>query len=154
DGKSYGYIHLWGFSAQTALAVVDLLLDREEASHARPALTGWGAIEGLLLDVRGNSGGYDPNLLASFLRGCWTSGGSTLITREGRGLVPRPYKPLPVALLVDSGTASNGELLALQFRRHGLGPIVGEPTAGMASGGSEALPLPDGSTLWLSRRAL
>ncbi len=151
---SYGYVHLWGFSAQTALAVVDLLLDREEASHARPALAGWGTIDGLLLDVRGNSGGYDPNILASFLLGCWTRGDYYLVTREGRRLSPPEYRPLPVALLVDSGTASAGEALTIQFRRHGIGPIVGETTSGMASGGATAEGLSDGSQLWISRRAL
>ncbi|HTD52981.1 MAG TPA: S41 family peptidase, partial [Thermoanaerobaculia bacterium] len=62
--------------------------------------------------------------------------------------------PLPVTLLVNSGTASAGEILALQFRRHGIGPIVGERTAGMASGGAIPHGLPDGSTLWLSLGAL
>lgn len=44
--------------------------------------------------------------------------------------------------------------MALKFRQHGIGPIVGEPTAGMASGGAAAYPLPDGSILWLSRHMI
>ncbi len=107
DGKAYGYAHLWGLSAQTALAVVDLL-----------------------------SGDY------------W------LVTREARRLIPPEYRALPVALLVNSGTASAGEILALQFRRHGIGPIVGERTSGMASGGASPHALSDGSTLWLSSGSL
>ncbi len=154
EGKAYGYVHLWGFSSQTALAVVDLLLDREEIAAARPELAGWGSIEGLLFDVRGNSGGYDPNILASFLLGCWTRGDYYMVTREGRRLVPPEYRRLPTALLIDSGTASQGEVLAIQFRRHKIGPIVGEPTSGMASGGASAETLSDGSQLWISRRAL
>jgi C-terminal processing protease CtpA/Prc len=154
EGKTYGYVHLWGFSSQTALALVDLLLDREEVAGARKELAGWGSVEGLLLDIRGNSGGYDPNILASFLLGCWTRGDYYLITREGRRLVPPEYRPLPTALLIDSGTASQGEVLAIQFRRHKIGPIVGEPTSGMASGGASAETLSDGSQLWMSRRAV
>jgi len=154
DGKAYGYVHLWGFSAQTSLALVDLLLDREEAAGARKELSGWGAIEGLLLDIRGNSGGYDPNILASFLLGCWTRGDYYAVSREGRRLVPPDDRPLPVALLIDSGTASQGETLTIQFRRHKIGPIVGEPTSGMASGGAAAHTLSDGSQLWISHRAL
>jgi carboxyl-terminal processing protease len=154
EGKKYGYIRLWGLSAETALAVVDLLLDRQEAARAKPELKDWDSIEGVLLDVRGNSGGYDPNLLTTFLRGRWSAGDYEVITREGRRVVPPEYRRLPVALLVNSGTASAGEALAVKFRAHAIGPIVGEETAGMLSGGAAAEKLSDGSTLWLSRRAI
>jgi C-terminal processing protease CtpA/Prc len=153
-GRAYGYVHLWGMSAETALAVVDLLLDRGLTARARPSLAGWERIDGLLLDVRGNSGGYDPNILSTFLQGNWSSGDYYTITREGRRLEPPAYARLPVALLVNSGTASAGEALALKFRAHRIGPIVGETTAGMASGGAAAERLSDGSTLWYSARAI
>jgi carboxyl-terminal processing protease len=153
DGKAYGYVHLWGMNADTALAVVDLLLDRDEIARARP-LSGWGEIAGLLLDSRGNSGGYDPNILPTFLRGQWSAGDYYVISRQGKRLVPPLYKPLPVALLINSGTASSGESLALKFRAHAIGPIVGEPTSGMASGGAGATLLSDGSMLWLTRGAI
>lgn len=154
DGKAWGYAHLWGMSAETALAIVDMLLDREEIARVRPALAGWEKIEGFLLDVRGNSGGYDPNIVPTFLRGQWNSADYYVISREGKRLVPPAYKPLPVALLTDSGTASAGEALALKFRAHAIGPIVGETTAGMASGGAGAHKLPDGSLLWYTARAI
>ena len=152
--KAYGYVHLWGMSAETALAVVDLLLDRGLTARARPNLAGWDRIDGILVDLRGNSGGYDPNILSTFLQGNWSSGDYFTITREGRRLEPPPYAKLPVALLVNSGTASAGESFALKFRAHRIGPIVGEPTAGMASGGAAAERLSDGSTLWYSARAI
>jgi len=154
DGKAYGYAHLWGMSAETALAVVDLLLDRSLTARARSGLDGWGEIEGFLLDARGNSGGYDPNILSTFLQGQWSAGDYYTITREGKSLAPPLYKRLPVALLVNSGTASAGEALALKFRAHHIGPIVGETTAGMASGGAAAERLSDGSTLWYTARAI
>lgn len=154
DGRSFGYARLWGVRAESALAVVDLLLDRVEAARARPELSGWDGIEGFLLDVRGNSGGYDPNILTTFLRGQWSAGDYIALSRGLRRLVPPVYGKLPVALLVNSGTASEGELLALRFRAHGIGPVVGEETAGMASGGAAATRLSDGSTLWLSRFAI
>lgn len=59
-----------------------------------------------------------------------------------------------MVLLVNSGTASTGEALALKFRRHAIGPIVGETTACMASGGADARKLSDGSMLWLTSRAI
>jgi carboxyl-terminal processing protease len=154
EGKKYGYLRLWGVSADTALAVVDLLLDRAEAARSKPELKDWAAIEGVLLDVRGNSGGYDPNILTTFLRGQWSAGDYEVLTREGRRVVPPEYRKLPVALLVNSGTASAGEALALKFRTHGIGPIVGEETAGMLSGGAAFEKLSDGSTLFISRRAI
>ncbi len=154
DGKSYGYARLWGMSAETALAVVDMLLDRSETARSRPQLSGWKEIEGFLLDLRADAGGYDPNILATFLRGRWSAGDYYAISREGRHLTPPEYKPLPIALLVNSATASAGEALALKFRRHAIGPIVGEATAGMASGGADARKLSDGSTLWLSAFAI
>lgn len=154
DGKAYGYARLWGMSAETALAVVDLLLDREEIERVRPELSGWSGIQGFLLDARGNSGGYDPNILPTFLRGRWSAGDYWTRTRRGRRHVPPAWKPIPVALLVNSGTASAGEGLALKFRAHRIGPIVGEETAGMVSGGGAAYGLPDGSSLWITQRAI
>ncbi len=154
DGRKYGYLRLWGFSADTALAVVDLLLDREEAARARPELKDWGKIEGVLVDVRGSSGGYDPNILTTFLRGQWSAGDYREITRGGSRIVPPEYRKLPAVLLVNAGTASAGEALALKFRAHAIGPIVGEETAGMLSGGAATEKLSDGSTLWISRRAI
>ncbi len=154
DGKAYGYAHLWGMSAETALAIVDMLLDRSETARARPQLVGFGDIDGFLLDARANSGGYDPNILPTFLRGQWSAGDYYVLARDGKRLVPPVYNRLPVALLVNSGTASAGEALALKFRAHRIGPIVGEATAGMASGGAAARKLPDGSTLWYSALAI
>lgn len=153
-GRAWGYARMWGISAETALAVVDLLSDRTESARAKPELAGLDGIEGLLLDVRGNSGGYDPNILATFLRGRWNAGDYWVKSRGDRRLVPPEYRPLPVALLVNSGTASSGEALALKFRQHGIGPIVGEETAGMLSGGASIAHLPDGSALWFSARAI
>jgi C-terminal processing protease CtpA/Prc len=154
DGKAYAYVHLWGISSQTALAVVDLLADRAETASVRPELAGLDSVEGILLDVRGNSGGYDPDILSTFLRGAWTSGDYWIESRGRRRLVPAEPRPLPVVLLVNSGTASSGEALALKFRRHKIGPIVGETTAGMLSGGAMIVELPDRSTLWFSARRI
>ncbi len=153
-GKAWGYARLWGMSAETALVVVDMLSDRSLAAQGRAGLSDWPAIAGFLLDVRGNSGGYDPNILATFLRGRWDTADYYVVDRDAKRLVPPEYKPLPVALLTNSGTASNAEALALKFRAHSIGPIVGETTAGMASGGASAVRLSDGSTLWFSERSI
>ena len=131
-----------------------MLSDPKGAEGSRPNLGGLSQIDGFLLDVRGNSGGYDPNILPTFLRGQWNSADYYVISRDAKRLQPPAYKPLPVALLVNSGTASNAEALALKFRAHKIGPIVGERTAGMASGGAPRSRLSDGSMLWFSERAI
>jgi len=154
NGKAYGYARLWGMSAETALVVVDMLSDRTLAAQGRAGLAGWPEIEGFIVDVRGNSGGYDPNILPTFLRGQWSTADYYVIDRDAKRLVPPVYKPLPVVLLTNSGTASNAEALALKFRTHSIGPIVGETTAGMASGGAAAVRLSDGSMLWFTERAI
>jgi carboxyl-terminal processing protease len=154
DGKAYGYARLWGMSAETALVVVDMLSDRALAAQGRAGLSGWPEIEGFVLDVRGNSGGYDPNILPTFLRGQWNTADYYVIDRDAKRLVPPAYAPLPVVLLTNSGTASNAEALALKFRAHAIGSIVGETTAGMASGGAAAVRLSDGSMLWFTERAI
>jgi len=141
-------------SADAALAIVYMLSDPKGAEGSRPNLGGLSQIDGFLLDVRGNSGGYDPNILPTFLRGQWNAADYYVISRDAKRLVPPAYKPLPVALLTNSGTASNAEALALKFRAHKIGPIVGEKTAGMASGGAAAVKLSDGSMLWFSERAI
>ena len=153
-GEAWGYARLWGISTETALAIVDMLSDREESARTKPELAGLGEIRGFLLDVRGNSGGYDPDILSTFLKGRWIAGNYRVKSRGEQRLVPPQYRTLPVALLVNSGTASSGEALALKFRRHGIGPIVGETTAGMLSGGAAVSKLSDGSVLWLSQRAI
>jgi tricorn protease len=154
DGRAFGYARMWGMSTETALALVDLLSDRTESSRAKAELAGFDGIEGFLLDVRGNSGGYDSSILGTFLRGRWSAGDYWVKSRGVRREVPPEYRPLPVALLVNSGTASSGEALALKFRQHAIGPIVGEETAGMLSGGANTARLSDGSALWFSWRAI
>ncbi|HEY6148366.1 MAG TPA: PDZ domain-containing protein, partial [Thermoanaerobaculia bacterium] len=41
DGRAFGYARLWGLNAETALAIVDLLLDRDEVARVKPELSGW-----------------------------------------------------------------------------------------------------------------
>jgi hypothetical protein len=66
----------WGMSAETALALVDLLLDRDEIARSRPELSG-GTRSKAAPGRPGNSGGHDPNILPTFLRGQWSAGDST-----------------------------------------------------------------------------
>jgi carboxyl-terminal processing protease len=55
----------------------------------------------------------------------------------------------PVVMLIDSGTRSGKELLAYAFKKHKVGVLVGERTAGAVLGGSPR-PLSDGSLLLIA----
>lgn len=101
--------------------------------------------EGLILDIRGNGGGYSP---------VW------MIERLSRRVIFRsslPHgkasiaEPDPVfaglkACLIDEGVESSGETFAAIFRQWDVGPIIGRRTAGrLASTGG--MRLVDGGVL-------
>lgn len=84
--------------------------------------------EGLVVDVRFNSGGQTaPMLLDRLAR-------KRFGTESGRWSVPTPYPTEaprgPMVLVVNEHTGSNSEMLAQGFRALDLGPIVGRRTWG------------------------
>ncbi|MEU2874501.1 S41 family peptidase [Streptomyces olivoreticuli] len=108
--------------------------------------------EGILLDLRGNSGGLvDEAVTAAsvFLDGGPVAtydvrgGQRTLQARPGGDTAP------PLVVLVDGGTMSAGELLAGALQDRGRAVVVGTPTFGK---GSVQMPsrLPDGSVAELT----
>ncbi len=105
--------------------------------------------QALILDLRGNPGGridVGSRLLNHFL-----PAGSTLyqeIDRGGRQQARSrretdPYA-LPTAVLVDSGTASMGEIFASALQEYGVATVVGTTTAGNVAA-AQVYPLGDGS---------
>ena len=64
------------------------LRPRRDRARSRPALAGWEAIEGFLLDVRGNSGGYDPNILRDLSARALERRRLLLIARDGKAALP------------------------------------------------------------------
>ncbi|HXE73806.1 MAG TPA: S41 family peptidase [Candidatus Nitrosotenuis sp.] len=122
DGDT-GYLRVGYFGPRTAAEAADALA-RLQASGAR----------GLVLDLRGNPGGdYDQGLktAALFVRG-------TLVHEETRA----GSRPLvshsacawrgPVVVLVDRGTASSAEIVALALKGRVGVRLVGERTFGKA----------------------
>jgi carboxyl-terminal processing protease len=61
----------------------------------------------------------------------------------------RPILTVPLAVLVDSGTASMGEVFAAAIEEHHVGRVIGTTTAG-AVAASRFIPLSDGSALQIS----
>ncbi len=119
------YIKLANFERETAKDLVEAI---DSAGGA--------ALQGLVLDLRGNPGGLVEAALqtaAFFLESgreiLWISG------REGEDEVVRvpdgfePYE-FPIAVLTDARTASAAELVAGALQDHKRATIVGEPTFG------------------------
>jgi tricorn protease len=99
--------------------------------------------EGLVVDVRANSGGNVSELI---------------LNRLGRKLLGTSFGPVgqwpvtypdsvfqgPMVCLISETTASDGEIFACHFRDSGLGPLIGKRTWGGVVGFTSAGPLKDG----------
>jgi carboxyl-terminal processing protease len=135
------YVQLRGFPEPSVVekvrqAIADL---REEGARA------------LVLDLRGNSGGrldVGRRMLSLFI----TAGPLyQQVSREGSSFTANAIRSadkvdLPMAVLVDGGTASMGEIFAAAMQEHAVALVIGENTAGSVAAG-QVFPLPDGSAL-------
>ncbi len=111
---------------------------------------------GLILDLRGDPGGYlhvADEVASEFL-----AEGVTLIERgrDGEEIVHRPSSGgratrIPLAVLVDAGSASASEIVAGAIQDQGRGVLVGEKTYGKGSV-QITQPLSDGSGLQVTIR--
>lgn len=115
-------------------------------------------MRGLVLDLRGNTGG----LISEFVQvaSLLLPAGLPVIVREDRqqgrvvdstGGVPALDPSTPLAVLVDGGTASGGELLGAAIQEHGRGAVVGVRTAGSVLA-SAYFPLPTGAVIQVAIR--
>ena len=119
------------------------------------------SLPGAVIDLRGNTGGNMYPMCAA-VHPLLTEGIVLKFrTRRFRSPIPRSYFPksvgvgtrpsigCPVALLVDSLTASSGEMVMICFRGQDRTMVFGTPTAGYTSG-NQLFPMPDGSQLALT----
>lgn len=101
--------------------------------------------QALIVDCRGNGGGnVSPQIIERLRRepAMWT------IARNGAVNVDPSGQVLgPKVLLLDQFSASDGDIVAYRFRKHGLGPIIGQRSWGGVVGIRGSLPLLDGGTL-------
>jgi tricorn protease len=101
--------------------------------------------EALIVDCRGNGGGNVSPMIIERLRrepAMWTvaRNGSVNVDPSGQVLGPK-------VLLLDQFSASDGDIVAYRFRRHGLGPIIGQRSWGGVVGIRGSLPFLDGGSL-------
>jgi carboxyl-terminal processing protease len=107
--------------------------------------------ERLILDLRGNPGGYVNEAVG--VASQFLSSGDVYVERDAAGHETRhPVSPggvateIPLVVLVDGGTASSAEIVSGALQDAGRARIVGEKTYGTGTVLGE-FPLTDGSAL-------
>ena len=140
-----GYIELAVFSQESA----------SELRQAVDSLRRAGA-RALVVDVRGNPGGLLEQGVA--VTDLFLDRGVKIVEMRGRTKdanqtfvdeAPQPYPSLPVAVLVDSASASASEIFAGALQDHDRAVVVGTTTYGKGSAQS-VLPLTDGGAVKLT----
>jgi carboxyl-terminal processing protease len=140
----WGYVRLRGFPEPTV---------SDQVERAVIALQEQG-VRGIIMDLRGNSGGrldVGSRLLSRFV----PSGPIYQeVDRRGRQATRNvraaaPVLTVPLAVLIDEGTASMGEIFAINVQEHRVGRLFGQTTMGSVAA-SQVLPLSDGSAVQLS----
>lgn len=143
NNKNIGYIQITSFSENTAKEFKDNLTDLEKKN-----------INGLVIDVRGNPGGY-LNSVEDILKLFVTDKKPMVQVEDRNGQRQKTFsqlkerKPYPIAVLVDNGSASASEILAGGLKEAEGYPLVGVKTFGKGTV-QQAVPLPDGSNIKLT----
>ncbi|MBM7648779.1 carboxyl-terminal processing protease [Bacillus ectoiniformans] len=143
NGKSIGVLEITSFSEETAKDFKQKLKKLEEKE-----------IEGLLIDVRGNPGGFLSSV-EDILKELVTENKPYMQIEEKSGRkVPyfsdtKKVKPYPVAVLTDEGSASASEILAGALKEAEGYTLIGTKTFGKGTV-QQPVPLGDGSNIKLT----
>jgi carboxyl-terminal processing protease len=135
-----GYLHLYSFP-EPLVGQLDQALKEFERRD----------VVGVVLDLRDNSGGQldvVTRVASRFVKSGMlfrtvVPGGDRTVY-QADGSYWRAAKP--IAVVVNSGTGSGGEIVASAIQEHGAGWIIGTRSSGCVSTG-QMFPLPDGSAL-------
>lgn len=144
DGRRYGYLRVRGFPEMG----VDEGVGRALAELERAG------IDGLVLDLRGNSGGridVGIKVISRFVRQGPIFQQADRAGRQRVVEVSGGYweRSVPVVALVDGGTASMGEILASALQESGAARLVGARTSGSVAG-ARLFPLANGGALQIT----
>ncbi|WP_100010437.1 S41 family peptidase [Lentibacillus sediminis] len=142
DGKKTGILEITNFSENTAAEVKEQLTMLENEG-----------IEGLVIDVRANPGGLlnsVEKILALFV-----PEDMPYLQIEDQNGNKTPYysdlkekKDYPISVLIDEGSASASEILAVAMKEMGY-DVVGQPSYGKGTV-QQAVPMGDGSSIKLT----
>ncbi len=135
-GKKIGYVHIWSYAG----------IKYHERLQELVLFGKLAACDSLIVDFRDGWGGASLDYVNLF-REPLVAVESNSRTRE-----PASYTGVwgkPVLLLINSGSTSGKELYAFAFRKHKLGTIVGEKSAGAVVAG-QCIPLVNGDVLYLA----
>ncbi|HLS22521.1 MAG TPA: S41 family peptidase [Pseudogracilibacillus sp.] len=145
DGKKTGIIEISTFSEETAKEFAEALDELESKG-----------IEGLVIDVRGNPGGL-LHSIEEILQHFIPKDVPYLQTEDRSGNREKFYtnldekKPYPISVLIDEGSASASEILAVAMKEIGY-DVVGKTSFGKGTV-QQAIPLTEnrnGSTIKLT----
>ena len=140
---SIGYVDITSFTDKTG----------DEVKRALEALKAEGPLGGIILDLRGNGGGLLDAAVATV--GCFVPKGTEVVRTRGRGAMEekiykttsRPILPdVPLAILVDGGTASSSEITAGALQDLDRAVILGSRSFGKGLV-QRQLPLSDSSAV-------
>jgi tricorn protease len=113
------------------LAVPQMNMESYRVFEEEVFSEGWDK-DALVIDMRGNLGGFTCDRLLSIL--CGSDHSKSVAPNGMSGYLfsywTRPVFPKPIAVIVDERTQSNGEIFAHAVKTLGRGKVVGRPTAG------------------------
>ncbi|MBD1381414.1 S41 family peptidase [Metabacillus arenae] len=141
--KKVGYIEITSFSENTAQSFSKQLVQLEKEG-----------IEGLVLDVRGNPGGYLQSV-EEILKQFVTKDKPYIQIEERNGEKKRYFSTLekkknyPVSVITDKGSASASEILAGALKEASGYKVVGNTSFGKGTV-QQAVPMGDGSNIKLT----
>ena len=102
--------------------------------------------KGLIVDVRGNGGGFVSPLVIERLRR------ALVMIEIARNGTPQTNPPQtfvgPMVTLINEFSASDGDIFPYRFKAMGLGKLIGKRTWGGVVGIRNPLPLTDGGQLF------
>ncbi len=142
DGKKTGLMEITSFAENTAEHFSKQLKELEDKG-----------IEGLVIDVRGNPGGL-LTAVEKILKNFIPDDIPYVQIEDQNGQVSKSYsnlgekKPYPISVLINEGSASASEILAVAMKETGY-DVVGTKSFGKGTV-QQALPLGDGSRVKLT----